>query len=314
MAAIIVTGAGGFVGKAIVAAARKAGHSVRAFVRNSFPLSWEDDPNIQIIIGDLVEGFDLGPIGEEDIVIHAAASLIGDDTAHDRDTRLATNNLLAILPQGVRLVLVSSFSVYGYAALQDGVVLDESSDLETKLSDRDAYTRAKIAQERAARGAAAENGLDLRIARPGVIYDAGPKAWTPLLGWSKGSFVITMAPDAEIPSIHVEDCGSWLIALATADRCTLPEDGVVNLVSPATLTRRDWIIGIGLRPLVLPKAAVFSIARLFGAILPSGLRLPKLSARFKPLRYSAALAELCLGPLPARDLLAALKDPPKDYA
>lgn len=308
MADIIVTGAGGFLGQSIVAAARRSGHEVRAHVRTTVPTAWRDDPGVQIIKGDLAEGFDPGPIRSGDTVIHAAANLLGDDVAHDRDTRQATAQLLATLPKGTRLVLVSSFSVYGYHSLQDWALLDETAGLETKPGDRDAYTRAKIDQEAMARIAAKEMNLDLRIARPGVLYGPGPHAWTPLLGWAKGPFVITMAPGAPIPAIHVEDCATWLVALAAADRDRVSEGGPMNLVSGPALTRRDWIMGIGLKPLVLPRAGIFAAAGLFRPLLPGGLRMPKLAARFKPLHYSNARAEACLGALPARDMLAALKE------
>ena len=302
MGEIIITGAGGFLGQAIVAAARAEGFDVRAVVRSSAPKSWLGDPNIRVVTNDLADGFAPGPIAEDDVVIHAAASF-GDDATQARDTAKATANILDALPKGARLVLVSSFSVYDYVALADGAVLDETAKLETDLDKRDAYTRAKLAQEEAAK----RKDLDLRIARPAVIYAAGDRAWTSLVGWKLGPFIVTYAPDAQIPAIHVDDCAAQLVKLATLD--TIKGDPVLNLVSPNSPTRRDWIKVMGLKPLALPKGVLFGCSKLFGAILPNGLGLPKLAARFKPLRYDAARAEAILGPLPDRDALAAMKEP-----
>lgn len=299
---IVVTGAGGFLGQAIVKAARAQGCAVRAVVRNTVPASWEGDPQIEVQRCDLAESADLGELGPEDAVIHAAASL-GDDAAQARDTTQATANLLAALPAGTRLVLVSSFSVYDYVALADGATLDETAKLETNLDKRDAYTRAKLAQEQAAK----RMDLDLRIARPAVIYGAGDRAWTSLVGWKVGPFIVTTSPGAQIPAIHVDDCAAQLVKLATLD--TIKGDPVLNLVSPSSPTRRDWIKAMGLTPLALPKGLLFGCSKLFGAILPNGLGLPKLAARFKPLRYDAAPAEAILGPLPDRDALVAMKEP-----
>jgi len=253
MGDIIITGAAGFLGQEIVAAARAKGHSVRAIVRNSVPDAWQSDAGIQVVRCDLADGFETGgPITTDDVVIHAAASL-GDDAAQARDTTQATANVLAALPEGGRLVLVSSFSVYDYVALSDNAVLDETAALEPNAGNRDAYTRAKLDQEDAAQSVAKQKNLDLRIARPAVIYGAGPRAWTSLVGWKLGPFIVTTAPNAQIPAIHVADCAVWLVALATSKS----GGQVLNLVSPNSPTRGEWIKAMGLKPLALPKAALF---------------------------------------------------------
>lgn len=302
---IIVTGAGGFLGQAIVNAARSQNMQVRAIVRNTVPETWRTDPDITVQSCDLAQSADLDEIAAGDIVIHAAASL-GDAAAQQRDTTEATQNLLKALPTGVRLVLVSSFSVYDYLALAPGAVLDEQSALEPHPEDRDAYARAKLDQEDTVRRAARERGLDLRIARPGVIYAKGARAWNALLGWKVGPLVVSLVPKGLIPAIHVEDCAAHLVELALRE--TIETGTVVNLVSPACPTRRNWIEAMGYRCIFLPQGLVFGGSKYLAALLPSGLRPRRLSARFKALTYDASLSQSLLGALPPRDLSASLED------
>lgn len=301
MGDIIITGAGGFLGQAVVAAARAKGHRVRAMVRSTVPSGWADDRNIQVIQGDLADRFAPGPIAIDDVVIHAAASF-GDDAVQARDTIQATAHILDALPKGARLVLVSSFSVYDYVALSDDALLDESAALEPNGSARDAYTRAKIAQEQAV----AQKDLDLRIARPAVIYASGPRAWTSLLGWKVGPFILTTAPKAQIPAIHVDDCAAQLVQLAMLD--IVDAASPINLVAAYSPTREAWIKAIGRKPLALPKGLLFGFSKLLGPVLPKGLGLPKLAARFKPLRYDTARSDAVFGVLPPHDALASMKE------
>ncbi|MEO0830200.1 MAG: NAD(P)-dependent oxidoreductase, partial [Pseudomonadota bacterium] len=176
MARIVITGASGFVGRHAVQAARAAGHSVVALTRQA-----RDD-----LGADTVHALDLGTPGAADAlvpildgadaVIHAAAAMAGDDAAHAHGTLAPTRAVLSALKAvsgPVRLVLVSSFSVYGFASLPEGTLLTELTPLEPEPQKRDAYTRAKLAQEELAVAAARKTGRDLWLIRPGAIYGPG---------------------------------------------------------------------------------------------------------------------------------------------
>lgn len=306
---IVITGAAGFLGRACVAAARQAGHPVRAVLRRDQNLPAEWDAQVTVHVADLGAAPDLTDIlSGAGAVIHAAA---GAGDTHDRDTQEATAHLLkALTGQNIRLVLVSSLSVYGYAAMPDHATLDETTPTEPDLDRRDAYARAKHAQEMQAIAVAQHQGLDLWIIRPGAIYGPG-RLWSARLGYAKAGRVLVPGGDVPVPAIHVDSCAAGLVAAASAPRTqhsdmpTLEGEGsvlIVNLVDPKPPTQRDWLNAIGkTRCVPLPWKLLLKTARGFDLMadlwpgfarrLPTGLREATLAARFKPLRYARARAE-----------------------
>ncbi|WP_282129608.1 NAD-dependent epimerase/dehydratase family protein [Roseobacter litoralis] len=318
-AVIVITGAAGFVGRACVAAARAAGHPVRAVVRRDHDLPAEWDEGVEVHQADLAKAPDLSAVlADACAVIHAAA---GAGDSHAADTQDATAHLIAAMTgQGARLVLVSSLSVYGYAAIPDHATLDETTPPDPDMARRDAYARAKYAQEMQGVAAAQHHGLDLWILRPGAIY--GPdRLWSARLGYPKGGRMLVPGGDVPVPAIHVESCAAGLVAACTAARparSDLPviagtgSVSTVNLIDPALPHQRDWLEAIGKTSVTaLPLSLLMKMARgldlagdlwpAFGRRLPVGLREATLAARFKPLRYSRARAEDWLGHHPATD-------------
>ncbi len=323
MSRIAITGAAGFLGAATVRATRAAGHEVTALVRDSarVPAGWAGDAGITVVARDLATAgaadlrADLAGAGA---VIHAAASMTGDDAAHEINTIRPTESLIAALEgseagQGARLVLVSSFSVYGFSEIPEGSVLTEDSPLESRPAMRDAYARAKLAQEALARAAAGQ-GLAVRILRPGAIYGPG-HLLSGQLGILKGGKVICIGGAAQVPAIHVDHAAAALVAAATLPQATTPE--VFNLVDPDPPTQGEWIAAAGLRPMArLPLGLMTGVARILavsGRILPplarkipTGLRPETLAARYRPLRYDGTRARDALGLAPARGFAEAM--------
>ncbi len=311
MRRIVVTGAGGFLGVATVQAAQKAGHEVVALTRAEVDLNRGEG------LADHLAG--------ADAVIHTAAGS-GDDAAHARDTLRATQNVLKALPQGVRLVLVSSFSVYAFDGIPDWSLLDETAPTDPDGAARDAYARAKIAQEKQALIGAQTMGLDLWIARPGAIFGPG-RTQTARLGWHKAGRWIYPGGDAPVPAIHVEDCAAALVAMATAPDGGWPEDlpildggghvRIFNLVSPEAPRQSDWLEAIGAeKQVTLPRKALMRMSTvlevladavpILGRVTPKALRPQTLAARFKPLHYSTHRLENRLNHSPAESFAEAM--------
>lgn len=316
--AIVITGAAGFVGKACVAAARTAGHPVRAIVRRNSDLPAEWDEGVDVHVADLSQTPDLsGVLAGAEAVIHAAA---GAGDSHKTDTKDATAHLLAaMVGQGVRLVLVSSLSVYGYAAMPDHATLDETTPRDPDMDRRDAYARAKYAQEMQAISAAQHKGLDLWIIRPGAIY--GPdRLWSARLGYPKGGRILVPGGNVPVPAVHVDSCAAGLVAacmVARPPRSDLPIIAgagnvcTINLIDPMPPSQLDWLKACHKTSVALPLSLLMKLARgldlagdlwpEFGRRLPVGLREATLAARFKPLLYSRARAEDLLGHQPVTD-------------
>ncbi|MEM1300097.1 MAG: NAD(P)-dependent oxidoreductase [Pseudomonadota bacterium] len=319
---ILVTGGAGFLGGATVDVAEAAGHRVVSLVRS--PL--DDTPNV--LACDLADPAAASTLAEllmnVDAVIHTAAAMQGGDEAHQRDTVTATATLLEALAEvptrkRPRLIHVSSLAVYGYASLPEGALLDELAPTEPDPGLRDAYCRAKLAQEALVADAVRAHGMVARVLRPGVIHGPG-RQWTARLGMKIGGVALCLAADAPLPLIHVNSAARALVRAAETPlgRSDLENEGcaghleVINLVGGAQPRQAVYLralkaAGVVRHVFPLPRRLVKLPARLAGltglvfpglpARLPGLLRTETLDARFKPLRYSTARLKDRLSPL-----------------
>src|SRR5436190_5381963 len=115
-----VTGAGGFVGRAVVARLGRAGHEVVALVRRD--TAFEGVPSVRVIRGDVRDPVCLTALAEtSDAVIHAAAYVhrAADTPSARAECRAvneqATRSLVAALEATGRsphVVFVSTSAVY----------------------------------------------------------------------------------------------------------------------------------------------------------------------------------------------------------
>ena len=110
MALIAVTGAGGYVGQALVRRLITRNHQVRANIRSGRPL-----PKTQTIIGDLSErNTAVRLVQEADVIVHCAAFTgEGDQARATRDNVLSTQAICDAMKSEQRLVFLSSVAVYG---------------------------------------------------------------------------------------------------------------------------------------------------------------------------------------------------------
>ena len=215
---VLVTGASGFVGRALVEELR---HGERAY--EVFPLGRED--------GDLAdEGVAEGAIAETkpDVVVHAAAR-IGVVRCEDEPELALRSNVLATVRvsracagNGARLAYVSTADVYGMAAI---------ADEESPAAPESLYALTKLWGEQAGQLYAPDRLLILRLANP---YGPGVEP-----GEGKGA-VPTMLHQAEsgerIPAFRGEARSwCWIGDVARAGRLVLEsgEDGVFNVGSDA---------------------------------------------------------------------------------
>ena len=285
---LLITGAGGFLGRAVVAGAKARGHTVRALTRADL---------------DLASGA-LPALDGVDCVIHLAGSLSGERSVQARDTITATRRLIEGVqarPLPPRLVLASSITVYSADA--KGVVT-EATPIEDRPERRDAYASARIAQEAMLR----ESGLRHTILRPGLILGPG-RLSTAHLGPGLGGTLILMERGGEVPVVSRADCARAFVLAAE-----MPGEGrALNILGAdlpsraryvAALRRTGWprrVLLFNWR-LVLPVAWLLSP---LGARLPGLLRPATLRARMRPVRYDIAAAQAALGWEPRDDFDAA---------
>ena len=165
-----VTGAGGFIGRALVRRLRELGSEV-----SGVDLAPSGDP--QVVVGDVSRPGDWQREAEGcDLVIHTAA-IVGfytDPRGFWEANVVATRRAIdaAIAGGASRFVHLSSIVVHGFDF--EGEV-DERSPVRPNGVP---YVDTKVASERVVLAAHAEGEIETTIVRPGDVYGPESRAWT----------------------------------------------------------------------------------------------------------------------------------------
>ncbi|HVM98085.1 MAG TPA: NAD-dependent epimerase/dehydratase family protein, partial [Candidatus Acidoferrales bacterium] len=171
---VLVTGANGFLGQAIVERLRQQGHNVRAFVRPGRALPWSD---VEPAFGDLAEPKSIdAAVNGVNFVVHAGARVETTgkwEEFAEANIRGTKRVIRAAMEAGVqRVVHISSLSVYDVP--RDGVTITEDSAYERETNARGHYSRSKLAADRLALWEAA-HGAPVVVLRPGLLYGPGKR-------------------------------------------------------------------------------------------------------------------------------------------
>lgn len=315
---LLVTGAGGFVGRYVVNEALRRGHFVQAMIRPASQLTdinWINHENVQLVRKDLRSKNELiNTNNVPDAVIHLA---VGDFM----DTIVATENLLSIMKitKVNRMILVSSFAVYNYIKIAALSRIDESSPIIMKPDNHDEYSLTKRTQEKLIQQAAEEWGLKYTILRPGAIFGK-EHLWTARLGLDASDRLwIRLGCWAKVPLSYIENCAEAIIMCAEKNEAI---GQIFNIIDDHLPSQRLYIHQLqnrlNPRPNVVPIA--WSAVRLFARIawltnnflfkgeakLPQILTPMHVHARFKPFRYSNNKLKNIIGWMPRYSLQQAL--------
>jgi 2-alkyl-3-oxoalkanoate reductase len=306
---VLVTGAGGFLGAAVVRRLLAGNHRTLALVRPCGKEPAAHD-SLSVLRGDLRQkGAWVGQVQSPEAVLHLAAGTSGDLPEQFASSVIATENLLTALdPKRLRrFVHVSTFSVYDYSRIGRGALLDENSPLEDWPEERDAYTWTKILQERMVGDWCGQHGVELTVIRPGAIYGPG-KTWDFGAALDVGRVSLLFAPWSRMRLTHVDNCAEAIVlALETAGA----SGATLNIVDDDLPTHSGFRRLARRAGAKLPRAVyvpwLFVAAaglmlrtinrRLLGnrARLPEFLHYRRQQARWKPLRYRNARAKALLG-------------------
>lgn len=237
---MLVTGALGFIGRAVSTLLQRESYSVLALDR---PVSDRVDldpltpasppratPRILPVPCDISDPIQLQGVFEAkriDAIIHLAAIL---PTRAQRDPQLATQvnligscNLLELARQFSvpRVIFASSLSIYGTCDF------DERVSESHRAAPEDLYGAAKLYIERLGEAYRSQHGLDFVSLRIGRVIGPGAKstssAWRSqiienLRADKPVEICLPFLPSERILLVHVEDVARMLVMLLTAPR------------------------------------------------------------------------------------------------
>lgn len=236
---VLVTGAGGYLGRAVTEHLVAGQHRVRAMVRKVGPSL---PTGTDVVSADLAG--DEGPVAraleEIEAVVHCAAHMGGGDRdVFRRTTVQGTERLLRLAAErGVRrFVHVSSIAVYGWKRPGATVAPADAFDVYAPL--RDHYAWSKIEAERWVRLYGRMGLLEVVVVRPGIIYDRRRRFFARLARRLVGPLhAIAGSPSARVPLVHLGDVVEAIGRALVAPRAA---GAVVNAVGPELPTQRRYL-------------------------------------------------------------------------
>ncbi len=262
---ILVTGSTGFLGVRLVDRLLAGGaRDVRCLVRAGSKrealeavLRRHPGAEVEVRVGSLATPESAADaLGGCDVVHHLAASLRGAPADIFLDTVVATRNLLEALrraPRPAKLVHVSSFGVYGVAELPRGASIDERTPLEPHPRRRDAYSQAKLRQERLVWEYAETYGIPVVVLRPGVVYGPAGGAFSSRVGFELFGVFLHLGGDNVLPLTFVDNCAD---AIILAGRAPQAVGHAYNVVDDELVTAARWLALYKQRVKAVPSVRV----------------------------------------------------------
>jgi nucleoside-diphosphate-sugar epimerase len=219
---VLVTGAAGFLGLAVVARLLAHGYTdIRCNIRRRSQISKLEalakqypGANLEFCIANLRYPQDATRAADGvQLVFHLAAGLQGAPADLFLDSVAASRNLLDAIGdrQHIRIVLVSSFAVYGLSTLRRGSLLNEDTPLEPHPEWRDNYSHAKLLQEKLFFSYQQRNRFQLVVLRPGVIYGPQGGHFSDRVGLKIGGWQFHVGGGNLLPLTYVQNCAEAVV-------------------------------------------------------------------------------------------------------
>ncbi|QOV90027.1 NAD-dependent epimerase/dehydratase family protein [Humisphaera borealis] len=217
---ILVTGAGGFLGRAVSLAAGRAGHDVHLLHRRRGASKVGQSAPVQEWTADLTDTAAVRDVlrrAMPDVIVHCAGYAnasrgLAQVEPAVRDNLVATACLMSAAAEigGIRVVLCGSVEAPGGRVLADQVVPNSP------------YAASKFAEATYARMFHHLYGLDVSIARLAVVYgpgDARPAKLIPhiVTRLMQGETAELSSGRRLIDWIHIDDAAAGLLACAVRD-------------------------------------------------------------------------------------------------
>jgi nucleoside-diphosphate-sugar epimerase len=227
---VLVTGANGFLGVAVVERLIARGKTgIRCLVRAGSNrrrldamLARHPGADVDVVGGGLATSADAARLIEgAPLILHLAASLSGPAADIFLGTVVASKHLLDAIAASARkpkVVLISSFGVYGVADTPRNHLLDENTPIEPHPQRRDNYSHAKIRQEQLFFEYRAKHQLPYCVLRPGVIYGPGGGAFSSRVGIALPGAFLFLGRSNLLPLSYVDNCAEAICVAAERAR------------------------------------------------------------------------------------------------
>ncbi|MGB2621949.1 MAG: polysaccharide deacetylase family protein [Candidatus Acidiferrum sp.] len=226
---ILVTGAAGFLGTALLERLLAHGYKdIRCNVRRRTDIPKLDAllhkyPGIRLeyCVGDLRYREDAArAVDSVELIFHLIAGKKGTAADLFLNSVVASRNLLDAVAdrKPMRIVLVSSFGVYGVAGLRRGARVNEQTALEPHPEWRDHYSYSKLRQEQLFWEYQKRNKFELVVLRPGVIYGPGGGHFSNRVGLKIGKWLLHFGGRNLLPLSYVGNCAEAVVVAGTHER------------------------------------------------------------------------------------------------
>ena len=156
----------------------------------------------------------------------------------------AVTRLRAPIPKPPKIVLCSTFSVYGVADMPRGTVVDEKTPLETHPELRDPYSQSKLKQEQLVWEYAEKRKVPVVVVRPGVIYGPGGPAMSSRIGLNLFGVFLHLGGDNALPLTFVDNCADAIVVAGQSPRAVgevynVVDDDIVDAKTYLARYKRD---------------------------------------------------------------------------
>ncbi|MDP7724003.1 NAD(P)-dependent oxidoreductase [Mycobacterium sp. TY814] len=257
MTRIFITGANGFIGRAIWQRWNAAGHRVTG-------VDIAADPARGVLAGDVSRPGDWqDAAADADWVIHTAALVSNNPTLDEawRVNVIGTRNVLDAAARGrcSRFLHLSSVRVFSDLSFPDGV--GEHHPVRT---DGNPYVDTRVTSEHVALQAHCAGELCVTVVRPGDVYGPGSRPWTviPIQMIKANRFVLPAMGNGVFSPIYIEDLVEGIVAATESPAAA----GQVLVLSGGVGVRCRDFFGhyyrmLGKRgPVVVPTPVALSLA------------------------------------------------------